>query len=137
MNRETLESQLVQHEGIRLKPYKCPAGRTTIGVGRNLDDRGISNDEAVYLLHNDIEEVLVDLNRIFPEYFLYQESIQLVLADMRFNLGHDGFLKFKKLIIATKKWDWKTMIQEMVDSQWYAQVGDRGKNLVKMVESIL
>ena len=38
MNRQLVMNQLVMDEGLRLKPYRCPAGKLTIGVGRNLDD---------------------------------------------------------------------------------------------------
>ena len=52
MNR--IKAQLVRHEGLRLKPYRCTAGKLTIGIGRNLDDCGISQTEAYLLLENDI-----------------------------------------------------------------------------------
>ena len=51
---ETLEEQLIRHEGYRQFPYNCSAGKRTIAIGRNLDDRGISEDEAKYMLRNDI-----------------------------------------------------------------------------------
>ena len=44
---EGLREDLIADEGIRLKPYLCPAGKTTIGVGRNLDDVGITEAEAM------------------------------------------------------------------------------------------
>jgi lysozyme len=52
MNR--IKAQLVRYEGLRLKPYRCTAGKLTIGIGRNLDDCGISQTEAYVLLENDI-----------------------------------------------------------------------------------
>jgi lysozyme len=54
MKYTNLRDMLVQHEGLKLEPYLCPAGKLTIGIGRNLEDRGISIDEAQYLLMNDI-----------------------------------------------------------------------------------
>jgi len=40
--RDKLVDQIIEHEGLKLKPYHCPAGKLTIGVGRNLEDKGIS-----------------------------------------------------------------------------------------------
>ena len=50
-----IKAQLVRHEGMRLKPYRCTAGKLTIGIGRNLDDRGISQKEAYVLLEYDCQ----------------------------------------------------------------------------------
>ena len=68
MNIKKIKDQLIQHEGLKLKPYQCPAGRLTIGVGRNLEDKGITEKEAVMLLENDIQECLEDLKTIFDKF---------------------------------------------------------------------
>ncbi len=60
---ERIKEQLVRHEGLRLKPYRCTAGKQIIGIGRNLDDRGISQKEAYAMLERDIadcEQWLID-----------------------------------------------------------------------------
>ena len=54
-NFEQLKERIKKSEGLRLKPYKCPAGKTSIGWGRNLEDNGISKEEAEFLLNNDID----------------------------------------------------------------------------------
>jgi lysozyme len=66
MNRfkENMIRQLTTHEGLRLKPYLCPAGKLTIGIGRNLEGKGITKQEAIMLLENDIQECLDDLTDI-------------------------------------------------------------------------
>ena len=55
MNRQELARQLIVHEGLKLYPYRCSANKLTIGVGRNIEERGIAEDEALYLLNNDID----------------------------------------------------------------------------------
>lgn len=50
MLKHSLKDQLILHEGLKLKPYKCPANKWTIGVGRNLEDVGLSKDEQLKLL---------------------------------------------------------------------------------------
>ena len=137
MNQKRLKAQLIKHEGIRLKPYPCPAGRSTIGIGRNLDDKGITVDEAHFLLEGDIHESLMDLERLLPKFFSYPEQIQHVLIDMRINLGPGGFRSFKRMIVAVVHRDWTTMTEEMKASRWYGQVGRRGVDLVEMVQEVI
>ena len=137
MNINKLEAQLIKHEGMMLKPYKCTAGKTTIGVGRNLDDNGISRVEALMLLNHDIKQTLSDLYKVFYDFNLYPENVQLVLADMMFNLGYTRFNSFKKMVQAVKDQDYTKAAEEMKDSNWFNQVGDRGHNLYDiMLEEI-
>ncbi len=132
--RRIVAEQLIEHEGLKLKPYRCPAGKLTIGVGRNLEERGISEDEALFLLNSDISECLEDLQKLFSNKFAsLPESVQRVLVDMRFNLGATGFRGFKKMIKAVKEEDFAQAALEMQDSRWFQQVGNRGMKLVKMM----
>ncbi len=133
MNRDEMRKLLIEHEGKKNYPYLCKSGKITIGIGRNLTDKGISDREIEFLFKNDLEECLVDLNKIFPDYFLYPEYIQQVLCDMRFNLGPEGFRSFKKLIAAVINKDWKAMKREMKNSKWYEQVPNRAKDLMEMI----
>jgi lysozyme len=75
-----IRDALVQDEGLRLKTYRCTAGKLTIGVGRNLDDNGITREEAFYLLNNDIAAVHADLTRKFPWYGSLDEVREARLA---------------------------------------------------------
>ncbi|MEA3332723.1 MAG: sulfate adenylyltransferase subunit CysN [Pseudomonadota bacterium] len=129
--------QLIEHEGLKLKPYRCPAGKLTIGVGRNLEERGITEEEALYLLNNDISDAIEDLQKIFVdnvEFEVLPETVQRVLVDMRFNLGAAGFRSFKKMIKAIKEKDFERAALEMQDSKWFKQVGNRGKTLLAMMK---
>ena len=128
-----LTDQLTTHEGLRLKPYRCPAGKLTIGIGRNLEDKGITEKEAVMLLENDIQECIEDLETVFQGFALLPEAVQLALVDMRFNLGPGRFRQFKKMIAAVKDQDFAKAAGEMKDSRWYNQVGQRSRTLVKMM----
>ena len=134
MNRDVLIDQLKEHEGLRFRPYLCSAGKLTIGVGRNLEARGITEEEALFLLGNDISRCIIDLERIFGSHFgTLPEIAQRVIIDMRFNLGAKGFRGFKNFIAAIKDSDFQKATLEIVDSLWYNQVRSRGRNLVKMM----
>lgn len=134
---ERIMKQLKLHEGFRRYPYLCTAKKLTIAYGRNLDDKGISRKEAEYLLKNDIKECQDDLAKIFMNTFgLMPLEAQLVLMDMRFNLGPKRFRSFKKMIKYADRGDWRNMAIEMKDSRWYNQVGQRAKTLIGMINSI-
>lgn len=134
MRLKTIEEQLILHEGLRLKPYKCPAGYLTIGVGRNLETKGITREEALFLLRNDIKEVERALSK-YDWYTKLDPIRQKVLIDMCFNLGLAGLLKFKRMIAALAAGDYKRAADEMVDSAWYHQVGTRARRLVAMMRT--
>ncbi len=135
--KKIVTQQLLENEGLKLKPYRCPAGKLTIGIGRNLEDKGISENEALYLLNNDISACIADLQKLFTNAESFEnlpENVQAVLVDMRFNLGAAGFRNFKKMIKAVKENDFAQAALEMQDSKWFEQVGNRGKRLVAMME---
>jgi lysozyme len=82
-----------------------------------------------------VDDALTDLNRIFPNFFLLPQAVQIVLADMRFNLGPGRFRSFKKMIAAIRKEDWAGMKREMMDSKWFREdVGLRGPRLVTILD---
>ena len=127
---------LIIDEGLRLKPYRDTVGKLTIGVGRNLDDVGISEDEALYLLNNDIKKAKEDVKKVFGEMFYELDSIrQAVLIDMMFNLGLPRFLTFRKFIQAVKEKDFKKASIEMLNSRWATQVKKRAERLSYMMRT--
>ena len=130
----SIEDQLILHEGLRLKPYRCTAGKLTIGVGRNLDDKGITYDEAMILLRNDIAEVTAQLER-FDWFRALGPVRRKVLIDMCFNLGMAGLMGFQKMIEALNRADYEAAADEMVYSRWYRQVGERGRRLERMMRT--
>lgn len=125
--------QLKLHEGVKLKAYKCTADKTTIGVGRNLDDLGITEDEADYLLANDIERIKIALMREIPWMEKLNDVRQRVLLDMAFNLGIAGLLRFKKTLKAVEDGEYEKAGRMMLDSKWATQVGKRADRLSVMM----
>ena len=128
----SIEEQIIMHEGLRLKPYRCPAGYLTIGVGRNLDTKGLSKEEALFLLGNDITEIVEVLEKY--SWYINSDAVRRkVLIDMAFNLGITGLLKFLRMIAALERKDYAVAAKEMENSRWYRQVGERGRRLVEMM----
>jgi lysozyme len=128
-----LISMLKRHEGRRLKPYLCTADKLTIGYGRNLDDMGISEDEALYLLQNDIDACYSELN-VFNWFQELDQVRQEALVDMRFNLGLPRFLSFKKMIARLIAKEYSQAAEEIINSLYAKQVGDRANEIAYMIE---
>jgi len=134
VNIKKLESLLIRHEDLKLFPYICPAGKLTIGVGRNLEERGISYEEAMFMLANDITDAWKDLSEIFIDFGDFTEDRQCALVDMIINLGRGGFEKFVKTIAHIKAGEWEEASIEMLDSRWASQVGYRAEELSGMIK---
>lgn len=127
--------QLLRDEGIRLKPYKDTVGKLTIGIGRNLDDKGISEDEANYMLANDVKEVEDGLRAALPWFSGLDDARQGVLINMGFNLGVQGLLGFHNTLTYIQQGNWSFAAVEMLDSKWAKQVGARAQRLAEQLES--
>ncbi len=129
-----IKAQLVRHKGLRLKPYRCTAGKLTIGIGRNLDDRGISQREAYVLLENDIQNCEKQLLDEIPEiYNALDEVRKSVLLNMCFNLGIKGLLEFKNTLAFIAAGDWERAANGMLASKWAKQVGKRAIELSELM----
>jgi len=135
MNLDLLEQELTRDEGKKAKPYKCTAGKTTIGIGRNLDDVGLSDEEIRLLFKNDIARVCADLDREIPWWRSLSEARQRVMANMCFNLGIGGLLTFKNTLARIKAGDFLNAAAGMRASLWAKQVGARAERLAKMMEA--
>ena len=128
MNLERLRERLRIDEGERARPYKCSAGKTTIGVGRNLDDVGLSADEIELLLSNDILRAVGLARSVVRGFDSLNDARQEVLVNMAFNLG--GKLRqFRRFLDAVQAGKWDAAANEMLDSLWADQVGARATRL--------
>lgn len=140
-----LKEYLIRHEANRLKPYldccgkywrlcECKnQGKLTIGVGRNLDDNGITIQESAYLLDNDMANIISMCRLNFHWFDTLDQVRQDVIASMVFNMGIQRFFGFKNVIIAMEAKDYKRAAGEMLDSIWANQVGYRAEELARMM----
>ena len=153
-DRTLLIEKLISHEGLVLQVYKDSLGIDTIGIGRNLEDRGITKEEldaldipnmdviyehgindidAVYLATNDVQIVESELLAAHPCVAELDSVRQLVLVDMAFNMGVPRLRKFKKMWAAIHDNDYMTAAKEMLDSKWATQVKSRSHKLANMM----
>ena len=129
-----LRMLLIKHEGIRLKPYRCTAGKLTIGVGRNLEDMGISQFEAMVMLSTDLERIHKEAVE-FPWFKSLSMTRQDVVLSMLFNLGLPAFNQFQRFILALIDGRFDAAADEMLNSRWASQVGARAVELAYMMRT--
>jgi lysozyme len=135
MNLTNLIDVLVRHEGLRNKPYEDTSGHLTIGVGRNLDTMGLSDDEIYYLLKNDIRRCETELDNSFRWYKDLDQVRQEAMINLCFNLGITRLRKFKLALRAMEVKDYEDASEEFLDSLWATQVGQRAVEVAEMIKT--
>lgn len=135
MFEQIVKAQLIRHEGCRLKPYKDTVGKLTIGIGRNLDDNGISQDESDLMFENDVKRAIKDCQTLFHNFDLFSDNRKAVVVNMMFNMGYHKLSEFKLTIAAIESGNFQTASDEMLDSLWAKQVGSRAKELSELMRT--
>lgn len=130
-----LIEQLKRHEGIELKPYQDTVGKWTIGVGRNLDDIGISEQEAEMLLLNDIKEAERQLITTMPWTQELDEVRFSALLNFVFNVGIGTASKFVNAMGLLKEKNYDMAADEMLNSRWAKQVGNRAIEVTDQIRT--
>ena len=148
IDRTKLANMLILHEGMKLKVYDDATGQElkagdiiighpTIGIGRNIagDGLGISEEEARFMLHVDIDRVEQEA-RSWDIYGELDSTRQAVLLDMLFNMGLTRFNpdKWPKMFQALKEENWEETANQMRSSAWAKQVKSRSERLAKLME---
>lgn len=129
-----LVKMLKRHEGYRRLPYEDSVGVLTIGVGRSLE-MGLSDDEVEYLLQNDIDRTIEELDRNFEWFADLNDARQDAMIDIGFNLGLTRLLKFEKALKAMAEGDFELAALEFLDSRWAIQVKGRAQELAAMIQT--
>lgn len=146
---EGLKDLIIRHEGLRLKPYPCPAGKLTIGVGHNIDAHPlpdvlahhldvfgcITEDMAYTLLEEDVAQAVTDCHRLYRDFDKFSERRQWALIDFVFNVGITTARSFYNTNRAINRGDWQAAAEGLKKSLWYRQVGSRGETITEMVRN--
>jgi lysozyme len=124
-DRELIRKRLIDFEGLELKLYFCKSNKPTIGVGRNCLDNGITEEEAMYLLNNDITNVIKDLDKHWITWRKLPITAQYVCIDLVFNMGINTFMSFRKTRAYMEMDDFEKAGIELLNSKYAEQVGRR------------
>ena len=131
----TIVDQLTRDEAVRLKPYRDSVGKLTIGIGRNLDDKGISLAEAQMLLQDDIRDVQAELQRSLPWVYQLDDARRGVLENMAFNMGVGKLMGFHDTLSFIQRGMWEQAANAMMQSLWAKQVGARALRLAEQMRT--
>lgn len=155
--RSTREEQIIRHEGYRTKTYLDTKGIPTIGIGFNLTRPDASNlvqrvgadytkvlqgkqtlndEQVMKLFRYDLSNAVVQARQTVKSYDAQPKEVQDIVVNMVYNLGPSGFGKFKRTIAAIEARDYASAAKEMKNSNWYRQVGNRSKELVREMHNV-
>lgn len=139
VDRLQIRSDLERHEGLRLFPYRDTVGKLTIGIGRNLEDRGISPNEAYMMLDNDIDGTVNVLREALRNnYKINLDTVpwlaRRALVNMAFQLGVNGLMNFRRMLGALKRGDYHRASKEALDSRWARQTPNRAKEVANWIK---
>ncbi len=146
MNFSLAKAFSVKHEANKPKPYDdvtglpllpgtVVKGKVSIGIGRNLTDEGLSQEEIDFLYANDVKDHISDLDARLPWWSNLDDVRQRVIFDMCFNLGIGDLLAFRKMLTALQFQKFNQAADEMTASAWYGEVGGRAVELVQMMRT--
>ena len=122
---DNIKEMLIKNEGLVLQVYKDSLGYDTIGVGRCLDKNGISEDEAMYLLENDINRVVANLDKMWEVWRSFPVAAQEVCVDMAFQMGITGFMNFRQTRALMEMGCWLEASEEVLRSKYAVQTPNR------------
>ena len=132
---DLLKEELVRDEGYKTHLYKDSVGKYTIGIGHNIDDKGLPHAVIDLLYQIDVDEVITDLDKSFPWWKQLTPNRQRVLINLCFNMGLPVLKTFVNTLKAMANNDTQGVVIGLTNSKWYKQVGNRAIRLVKMWET--
>lgn len=145
MNYDALKAQLRIDEAVRRRRYQDTKGKTTIGVGHNIDadphypytpaDEPLNDQQIDGLLNRDIAAAVGVLDEYANWWRAMEEPRQRVLANMCFNMGWTKLSGFVNTLKAMHFSDYVEAAAGMRASLWATQVGDRAERLAKIMET--
>ena len=146
MDIRQLRKELEVDEGVKYEIYKDNLGYPTFGIGHLVIDSDpehgqevgtpVSEDRVIEAFDNDVQVVLADCERLYNDFNVLPEEVQLIIANMMFNMGRPRLSKFKGMKAGVDAQDWNKAADEMIDSNWYKQVPNRAGRLVKRMRAL-
>lgn len=125
------------------KPIKAPVGNVTVGIGRNLDAKPLSNQVIMMILREDVDDAIRDARAVLGETVWSQlsENRRLGFVNLAFNMGRVGLQTFKKMLKAASEQNWAECGKELRNSLWARQVDPhslpnqgRDDRVIKLIE---
>jgi len=147
MNIEALREQLKIDEGVKYEIYKDHLGYPTFGIGHLITENDpehgkpngteISEDRVNEIFETDVAKFVSEAKILFPDLDDLPDVAQQVIVNMAFNMGRPRLSKFKNFIAGVNDRDWTRAAEEMMDSRWATQVGDRAIRLRNQILTLV
>lgn len=131
-SRKRFSDQLIRDEGVKPYAYKDSEGYLTIGVGRLIDQRKggrLRADEIAYLLSNDIDAAISEVDRRIPWVRNLSIERRAALYNMAFQMGVNGLLGFKNTLEMARRGDFEGAARGMLNSKWAKQTPARARRV--------
>ncbi len=146
MNIDRLREELKIDEGVKYEIYLDHLSLPTFGIGHLVLESdpeygqpvgtAVSEDRVNECFARDVDVVLKECKKLLSSFEVLPEEVQLIIANMMFNMGRPRLSGFKNFLAAIALQDWHTASVEMVDSRWYQQVTNRAERLVKRMRNV-
>lgn len=147
MDVKRLRQELEADEGCKYEIYLDHLGLPTFGIGhlvtKDDEEHGqavgtpVSEERVQAAFENDLEWVQENCSALYEDFNDLPEEVQLIIANMMFNLGFPRLSKFKGMKAGVDARDWQKAADEMVDSRWYKQVPNRAERLVQRMRAVV
>ena len=146
MDIEKLQEEVAADEGCVYEVYLDHLGLATFGIGHLVIDTDeeygaevgtpVSEERVNHCFKNDVQSVILDCHELYDNFDDLPEEVQLIIANMMFNMGRPRLSKFKGMKRGVDARDWNAAADEMVDSRWYKQVTNRAERLVERMRNV-
>jgi len=146
MNLEKLRTEIAEDEGVVYKVYLDHLGLPTCGIGHLITEYDeefgkpvgtrVTEDRVIELFDADVQSVLNDCQKLYKNFFALPEEIQLIVANMMFNMGYTRLSQFKMMKAAVEAGNWLEAAEQMKDSRWAKQVPNRANRLIARMEAV-
>jgi lysozyme len=140
--KNQIKLDLQRHEGIRFDIYLDTEGLKTGGIGHlvNQDDWNVGDEilavQVDRWFEEDFETAVSDACAVFLNFDSHPDDAKRVCVNMAFNLGRSRLSKFKNMVRYVNEGNYLMAANEMVNSKWYSQVGNRSVELVNIMKEV-
>lgn len=131
-DRDALLAQLKIDEDLKLFPYRDSKGLLTIGIGRNIQQRGITEEEAEFLCSNDINDCEASLDAHLPWWRQMSDARQRGLVNLCFNMGWTTLGTFRTMLAALESGDYAFAADDLLQTLYARQVGARAQRIADL-----
>ena len=146
MDIEKLKEELTKDEGCKYALYNDHLGYKTFGIGHLVTKHDeeyemeigtpVSEQRVNDCFLDDIEKVIDDCTILYDNFYELPEEVQLIIANMMFNLGRPRLTNFVRMRKAINDGDYKEAAKQMQDSRWYKQVTNRAERLCERMRNV-